>query len=136
MFQNFGYILEVRCQPDKGFCFFKFATHESAAAAIFRMTGQVINGRPLKCSWGKEKSNPTAPMMPPGPPQMMPLVYGAPPMPGQYPPMYGAPAPYYDPHHQHHHLHHAAPPQQAPPPYGYDYYHQNPHYNYGQYYQQ
>ena len=47
---NFGYILEVRMQPEKGFCFFKYDTHESAAAAIFRLTGEVVNGRALKVS--------------------------------------------------------------------------------------
>jgi nucleolysin TIA-1/TIAR len=50
LFVNFGYIVEVRMQADKGYAFFKFDTHESAAAAIYRMTGEIVNGRPLKVS--------------------------------------------------------------------------------------
>ena len=35
-------------QQEKGYCFFKYDTHESAAAAIFRLTGEMVNGRALK----------------------------------------------------------------------------------------
>jgi len=57
-----------------------------------------------------------------GMPQMM---YGAPQMAPPFP-MYSVPAPYY--HHP------QMPPQQQGFPY--DYYQQNPQYNYNQYYQQ
>ncbi|GKT73377.1 RNA recognition domain-containing protein [Colletotrichum tofieldiae] len=56
LFQNFGYVVESRFQADRGFAFIKMDSHESAAMAICQMNGYNVNGRPLKCSWGKDKT--------------------------------------------------------------------------------
>ncbi|PHH61040.1 hypothetical protein CDD81_808 [Ophiocordyceps australis] len=56
LFQNFGYVVESRFQADRGFAFIKMDSHENAAMAICQMNGYNVNGRPLKCSWGKDKS--------------------------------------------------------------------------------
>ncbi|KAF3217962.1 hypothetical protein TWF191_008379 [Orbilia oligospora] len=55
LFQNFGYIVETRFQADRGFAFIKMDTHENAAMAICQLSGYNVNGRPLKCSWGKDR---------------------------------------------------------------------------------
>ncbi|OAA58068.1 nuclear and cytoplasmic polyadenylated RNA-binding protein pub1 [Niveomyces insectorum RCEF 264] len=56
LFQNFGYVVESRFQSDRGFAFIKMDTHENAAMAICQLNGYNVNGRPLKCSWGKDKT--------------------------------------------------------------------------------
>ncbi|KAH9884424.1 hypothetical protein F4778DRAFT_800082 [Xylariomycetidae sp. FL2044] len=56
LFQNFGYVTESRFQADRGFAFIKMDTHENAAMAICQLNGYNVNGRPLKCSWGKDKT--------------------------------------------------------------------------------
>ncbi|RDA87504.1 hypothetical protein CP532_1622 [Ophiocordyceps camponoti-leonardi (nom. inval.)] len=56
LFQNFGFVVESRFQADRGFAFIKMDTHENAAMAICQMNGYNVNGRPLKCSWGKDKT--------------------------------------------------------------------------------
>ncbi|CAK7265593.1 E3 ubiquitin-protein ligase pub1 [Sporothrix epigloea] len=56
LFQNFGYVVESRFQSDRGFAFIKLDSHENAAMAICQLNGYNVNGRPLKCSWGKDKS--------------------------------------------------------------------------------
>ncbi|KAL1297729.1 hypothetical protein AAFC00_006270 [Neodothiora populina] len=91
LFQNFGYVTETRFQSDRGFAFVKMDTHENAAMAICQLNGYQVNGRPLKCSWGKDRpptgqfdgySPATAPSS------------GFPPTPQGYGfPQYGAPAP-------------------------------------------
>ncbi|GAB7334417.1 hypothetical protein MBLNU13_g06423t1 [Cladosporium sp. NU13] len=55
LFQNFGYVTETRFQSDRGFAFVKMDTHENAANAICQLNGYQVNGRPLKCSWGKDR---------------------------------------------------------------------------------
>ncbi|KAL4934700.1 uncharacterized protein BDV17DRAFT_278790 [Aspergillus undulatus] len=55
LFQNFGYVIETRMQADRGFAFIKMDTHENAASAICQLNGYNVNGRPLKCSWGKDR---------------------------------------------------------------------------------
>jgi len=55
LFQNFGYVVETRFQSDRGFAFIKMDTHENAAMAICNLSGYMVNGRPLKCSWGKDR---------------------------------------------------------------------------------
>ena len=55
LFQNFGYVAETRIQSDRGFAFVKMDTHENAAMAICQLSGYNVNGRPLKCSWGKDR---------------------------------------------------------------------------------
>ncbi|KAJ5806501.1 RNA recognition motif domain eukaryote [Penicillium pulvis] len=55
LFQNFGYVLETRLQADRGFAFVKMDSHENAAMAICQLNGYNVNGRPLKCSWGKDR---------------------------------------------------------------------------------
>ncbi|EME86120.1 uncharacterized protein MYCFIDRAFT_52503 [Pseudocercospora fijiensis CIRAD86] len=55
LFQNFGYVTETRFQSDRGFAFIKMDSHENAANAICHLSGYQVNGRPLKCSWGKDR---------------------------------------------------------------------------------
>ncbi|GAA5842001.1 hypothetical protein JCM9279_002752 [Rhodotorula babjevae] len=55
LFQGFGYIAELRMQPDRGFAFVKLDSHENAANAIVNLTGTMVHGRGLKCSWGKDR---------------------------------------------------------------------------------
>jgi nucleolysin TIA-1/TIAR len=57
LFQSVGYLQEVRMQSDRGFAFIKLDTHEHAAQAIMQLQGQLIHGRPIKCSWGKDKAD-------------------------------------------------------------------------------
>ncbi|KAI0168371.1 hypothetical protein BJ166DRAFT_255160 [Pestalotiopsis sp. NC0098] len=56
LFSNFGYVAESRMQSDRGFAFIKMDSHENAAMAICQLNGYQVNGRPLKCSWGKDKT--------------------------------------------------------------------------------
>lgn len=52
-FVSFGDIANLKSYLDKGHCFIRYHTHESAAAAIASMHGFSLNNRPLRCSWGK-----------------------------------------------------------------------------------
>jgi len=56
LFQSVGYLSEIRMQADRGFAFVKLDTHENAAMAIIQLQGQIIHGRPIKCSWGKDRA--------------------------------------------------------------------------------
>ncbi|KXN65578.1 hypothetical protein CONCODRAFT_62130 [Conidiobolus coronatus NRRL 28638] len=56
LFQQYGYIIEMRVQADRGFAFVKLTTHENAAMAIVGLNGTMVNGRPIKCSWGKDRT--------------------------------------------------------------------------------
>jgi len=67
LFQQFGYIIEVRMQVDRGFAFVKMDTHENAAMAIVSLQGTIINGRAIKCSWGKDRSSETSSVLTPTP---------------------------------------------------------------------
>ncbi|EIM83382.1 polyadenylate-binding protein [Stereum hirsutum FP-91666 SS1] len=68
LFQSIGYLSEIRMQADRGFAFVKLDTHEHAAMAIVQLQGQLVHGRPIKCSWGKDRADGgaagTAPMSP------------------------------------------------------------------------
>lgn len=55
LFQSIGYLSEIRMQADRGFAFVKLDTHENAAMAIVQLQGQLVHGRPIKCSWGKDR---------------------------------------------------------------------------------
>ncbi|KAJ1557030.1 hypothetical protein HK096_009492 [Nowakowskiella sp. JEL0078] len=44
-------------QVEKGYAFVKLDTHEHAALAIFSLNGKSINGRTIKCHWGKDRSD-------------------------------------------------------------------------------
>lgn len=57
LLQTFGFIVDLKFYPDKGCAFVKYDTHERAAMAIVQLSGILINGRPLKTGWGKERSN-------------------------------------------------------------------------------
>ncbi|EHK99901.1 RNA-binding, RBD [Glarea lozoyensis ATCC 20868] len=83
LFQNFGFVVETRFQADRGFAFVKMDTHENAAMAICQLSGYNVNGRPLKCSWGKDKA-PTQDGFPQGTPT------GYSPQGGQTPGGYGS----------------------------------------------
>ncbi|KAJ9111059.1 hypothetical protein QFC19_001257 [Naganishia cerealis] len=55
LFQGYGYIVEIRMQADRGFAFVKLDTHEHAAQAICNLQNYQVHGRPIKCSWGKDR---------------------------------------------------------------------------------
>ncbi|KAI0048398.1 polyadenylate-binding protein [Auriscalpium vulgare] len=57
LFQSIGYLSEIRMQADRGFAFVKLDTHEHAALAIIQLQGQMVHGRPIKCSWGKDRAD-------------------------------------------------------------------------------
>ncbi|POY72358.1 hypothetical protein BMF94_4660 [Rhodotorula taiwanensis] len=57
LFQQFGYVVEVRLQGDRGFAFVKMDTHENAANAIVNLNGTMVHGRGLKLSWGKDRAD-------------------------------------------------------------------------------
>jgi nucleolysin TIA-1/TIAR len=57
LFQSIGYLSEIRMQSDRGFAFVKLDTHENAAMAIVQLQGQMVHGRPIKCSWGKDRAD-------------------------------------------------------------------------------
>jgi len=84
LFQSIGYLSEIRMQADRGFAFVKLDTHEHAAMAIVQLQGQMVHGRPIKCSWGKDRADgaAAAPMSPVG---------AAPAAPYSNMPMYGIP---------------------------------------------
>lgn len=42
-------------QADRGFAFVKLDTHEHAAQAICNLQNYQVHGRPIKCSWGKDR---------------------------------------------------------------------------------
>lgn len=72
LFQSIGYLSEIRMQSDRGFAFVKLDTHENAAMAIVQLQGQMVHGRPIKCSWGKDRADvstvqPSAPLSPTAP---------------------------------------------------------------------
>lgn len=71
LFQSIGYLSEIRMQADRGFAFVKLDTHENAAMAIVQLQGQMVHGRPIKCSWGKDRADggavPAASSMSPAP---------------------------------------------------------------------
>jgi nucleolysin TIA-1/TIAR len=96
LFQNFGYVVETRFQADRGFAFVKMDTHENAAMAICQLSGYNVNGRPLKCSWGKDRpptgqfdgyspQQPQTPQYPPNTPSAYYPQYGGGPMTPQGP---------------------------------------------------
>ncbi|CCM02800.1 uncharacterized protein FIBRA_04911 [Fibroporia radiculosa] len=87
LFQSIGYLSEIRMQADRGFAFVKLDTHEHAAMAIVQLQGQMVHGRPIKCSWGKDRADGTAPL---STGSMSPTPAAAPY--GQLP-MYGMPQP-------------------------------------------
>ena len=64
LFQSIGYLSEIRMQADRGFAFVKLDTHEHAAMAIVQLQGQMVHGRPIKCSWGKDRADGGAAMSP------------------------------------------------------------------------
>ncbi|EPQ60905.1 hypothetical protein GLOTRDRAFT_109200 [Gloeophyllum trabeum ATCC 11539] len=82
LFQSIGYLQEIRMQADRGFAFVKLDTHEHAAMAIVQLQGQMVHGRPIKCSWGKDRADggagaPLSPVASASPYGSMPM-YGMP----------------------------------------------------------
>jgi len=59
LFTNFGNIVEIRYQQDRGYAFIKYGTHDEAATAILNLNGYVLNGRPLKCSVSPSSLHPS-----------------------------------------------------------------------------
>ncbi|OLY84830.1 Nucleolysin TIAR [Smittium mucronatum] len=87
LFGPYGYVIDIRMQADRGYAFIKMETHEAASMAIVGLTGVVLNGRPIKCSWGKDqyshKLNGYQQMNTPQ--YAYPYAYGMPPQQQQYP---------------------------------------------------
>ncbi|KAJ2602951.1 E3 ubiquitin-protein ligase pub1 [Coemansia sp. RSA 1286] len=86
LFQPFGFVVEVRMQPERGFAFVKMDSHENATMAIVQLNGTAVNGRPIKCSWGKDRvTDPKAAFgalaaqVAANPAYTYPYVYGIPP---------------------------------------------------------
>lgn len=71
LLQNFGYIVDFKFHPEKGCAFVKYDSHERAALAIVQLAGFNVNGRPLKCGWGK--SRPPMPVQYQYPPNGAPM---------------------------------------------------------------
>jgi len=86
LFQSIGYLSEIRMQADRGFAFVKLDTHEHAAMAIVQLQGQMVHGRPIKCSWGKDRADGGAAI----PASLSPTAAAAP---YSNMPMYGMPQP-------------------------------------------
>ncbi|KAG8864283.1 hypothetical protein FRB96_006104 [Tulasnella sp. 330] len=86
LFQSIGYVSEIRMQADRGFAFVKLDTHENAAMAIVQLQGQAVHGRPIKCSWGKDRASEGGAQ--PGGPQSPATAMGGY---GMAQPMYGMP---------------------------------------------
>lgn len=59
LFAVYGRIEEMRLFADKGFAFVRFAEKRAAAQAIVSVHNTELNGRPLKCAWGRETGDPT-----------------------------------------------------------------------------
>lgn len=78
LFQSIGYLSEIRMQADRGFAFVKLDTHEHAAMAIVQLQGQMVHGRPIKCSWGKDRADATQPVSPTAAPYGNLPMYGMP----------------------------------------------------------
>lgn len=57
LLQNFGFIVNFKLISEKNCAFVTYDTHERAALAIVQLSGLSINGRPLKCGWGKSNRN-------------------------------------------------------------------------------
>lgn len=55
LLQNFGFIVDFKFHPERGCAFVKYDSHERAALAIVQLAGFSVNGRPLKCGWGKDR---------------------------------------------------------------------------------
>ncbi|KAI9284966.1 hypothetical protein BC943DRAFT_325119 [Umbelopsis sp. AD052] len=55
-FQQYGYVMDIRLQGERGFAFVKLDTHINAAIAIVSLQGVNIAGRPARLSWGKDRS--------------------------------------------------------------------------------
>jgi len=86
LFQSIGYLSEIRMQADRGFAFVKLDTHEHAAMAIVQLQGQMVHGRPIKCSWGKDRADGAATTATPVTPTAATAPYNI-------QPMYGMPQP-------------------------------------------
>ena len=56
LLQNFGFIVDLKVHPERRCAFVKYDSHEAAALAILQLSGLAVNGRPLKCGWGKDRS--------------------------------------------------------------------------------
>lgn len=54
-FAQYGVIEEVKTYYDKGYGFVRYQNHESAARAIVGAHGLQVNGRQIRCAWGKDK---------------------------------------------------------------------------------
>jgi hypothetical protein len=74
LFQGYGYIVEIRMQADRGFAFVKLDSHHNAAMAITQLQNRLVHGRPIKCSWGKDKDAGAAPTAGAPPAQQYPQV--------------------------------------------------------------
>ncbi|KAG6476738.1 hypothetical protein ZIOFF_065985 [Zingiber officinale] len=68
-----GAIEDVRIQREKGFGFVRYSNHSEAALAIQMANGQVLCGKPIKCSWGSKPTPPGTASIPLPPPAAAPF---------------------------------------------------------------
>ncbi|ORY69921.1 uncharacterized protein BCR38DRAFT_332089 [Pseudomassariella vexata] len=119
LFSNFGFVTESRFQADRGFAFIKMDSHENAAMAICQLNGYNVNGRPLKCSWGKDKTPSQNSAFDPAQqaysPQSAQAPGGYPGTPSTYFPQYGGP---YSGQYGAQQPGYGGPPSQSPAGYG------------------
>lgn len=93
IFNEYGFIEEVRMQKDKGYAFLRYSTHEQAAKAITGVNGRTIGSKAVKCSWGKERSGGAGGVLGPSYPAAAPS-YPAYYQPGVPPTYYAQPSVY------------------------------------------
>ncbi|EIW68657.1 hypothetical protein TREMEDRAFT_71869 [Tremella mesenterica DSM 1558] len=55
LFQTYGYVTDIRMQADRGYAFVKLDTSQAAVSAMATLQNTMVQGRPLKIQWGREK---------------------------------------------------------------------------------
>lgn len=56
LFQMYGVVMDVKLYRKGSYAFVHFQDHHSAVSAIAALNGHVINGKALKCSWGRHQA--------------------------------------------------------------------------------
>lgn len=55
--EKHGTILNAKVHYNRGFAFYTYSNHEQAATAIVALNGTLLDGKPMKCGWGKDGNN-------------------------------------------------------------------------------
>ncbi|OLY85323.1 Nucleolysin TIA-1 [Smittium mucronatum] len=53
LFVQYGNVIDIRMQPNRGFAFVKMDNHQDATSSIVNINGMFLNGKNIVCSWGK-----------------------------------------------------------------------------------